>query len=180
MVQALSTFDSALKPMISDWKTRSANTEVQNAGMPTFRNEMRVKCKLNVAEWVNQLGSCRVEGGVKGQRLCKVSIFGALVLDLLKDLVLRINAQLQQKYLFHKSRYKSPSYVSPPCTHSSFLISAIVSQASALFCIFIEISHQHGCSPVNFLHIFTTTFFKNTTEGLLLYHYQLKKWRAGR
>ena len=28
---------------------------------------MRVKCKLNVAEWVNQLGPCGVEGGVEGQ-----------------------------------------------------------------------------------------------------------------
>ena len=29
-VQAHSPFDSVLKPMISDWKIRSANTEVQN------------------------------------------------------------------------------------------------------------------------------------------------------
>ena len=36
--------------------------------MPTFRNQMRVQCKLNVAEWVNQLGSCEDEGGVEGQR----------------------------------------------------------------------------------------------------------------
>ena len=30
MVQTQSKFDSMLKPMISDWKIRSANTEVQN------------------------------------------------------------------------------------------------------------------------------------------------------
>ena len=35
---------------------------------------------------------------------------------------------------------------------------------SAIF----EISLRHGCSPVNLLHIFRTTFFKNTSEGLLL------------
>ena len=33
---------------------------------------MRVKYKLNVTEWVNQLGSC----GVEGHRLCKLMLFG--------------------------------------------------------------------------------------------------------
>ena len=33
---------------------------------------------------------------------------------------------------------------------------------------FIEITLQHGCSPVNLLHIFRTHFYKNTYEGLLL------------
>ena len=33
---------------------------------------------------------------------------------------------------------------------------------------FIEITLRHGCSPVNLLHIFRTTFLKNTSEGLLL------------
>ena len=32
---------------------------------------------------------------------------------------------------------------------------------------FIEITLQHGCSPVNLLHIFRTTFPKNTYGGLL-------------
>ena len=32
----------------------------------------------------------------------------------------------------------------------------------------IEIAHQHGCSPVNILHIFRTPFSKNTSEGLFL------------
>ena len=32
----------------------------------------------------------------------------------------------------------------------------------------IEIAHQHGCSPVNILHIFGTPFSKNTSEGLFL------------
>ena len=33
---------------------------------------------------------------------------------------------------------------------------------------FIEVTLRHGCSPVNLLHIFTTLFFKNTFEWLLL------------
>ena len=33
---------------------------------------------------------------------------------------------------------------------------------------FIEIALQHGCSPVNLLHIFTTSFLKNTSGWLLL------------
>ena len=32
---------------------------------------------------------------------------------------------------------------------------------------FIEIVLRHGCSPVNFWHIFRTHFLKNTSEGLL-------------
>ena len=33
---------------------------------------------------------------------------------------------------------------------------------------FIEITFQHGCSPVNLLHIFRTLFSINTSGGLLL------------
>ena len=33
---------------------------------------------------------------------------------------------------------------------------------------FIEIALRHGCSPVNLLHIFRTTFPKNTSGRLLL------------
>ena len=33
---------------------------------------------------------------------------------------------------------------------------------------FIEITLQHGCSPVNLLHIFRTAFIKNTSGRLLL------------
>ena len=33
---------------------------------------------------------------------------------------------------------------------------------------FIEITLLHGCSPVNLLHIFRTTFHKNTSRRLLL------------
>ena len=33
---------------------------------------------------------------------------------------------------------------------------------------FIEITLQHGCTPVNLLHIFRTPFLKNTSGGLLL------------
>ena len=34
---------------------------------------------------------------------------------------------------------------------------------------FIEITLQHGCSPVNLLYIFRTPFSKNTSGWLLLY-----------
>ena len=37
-----------------------------------------------------------------------------------------------------------------------------------LLCNFIETALRHGCSPVNFLHIFRTPFPKNTSGGLLL------------
>ena len=33
---------------------------------------------------------------------------------------------------------------------------------------FIEITLQHGCFPVNLLHIFRTPFPRNTSEWLLL------------
>ena len=36
---------------------------------------------------------------------------------------------------------------------------------------FIEITHWHGCSPVNLLHIFRTPFLKGTSWWLLLYNY---------
>ena len=36
-----------------------------------------------------------------------------------------------------------------------------------LLCNFMEITLRHGCSPVNFLHIFRKPFLKNTSEGLL-------------
>ena len=36
--------------------------------------------------------------------------------------------------------------------------------------IFIEIAPRHGCSPVNFLHIFRTPFPRNTSGWLLLNH----------
>ena len=35
-------------------------------------------------------------------------------------------------------------------------------------CNFINITLRHGCSPVNLLHIFRTSFTKNTSEQLLL------------
>ena len=37
-----------------------------------------------------------------------------------------------------------------------------------LLCNFIEITLRHGCSPVNLVHIFRTSFPKNTSDGLLL------------
>ena len=37
-----------------------------------------------------------------------------------------------------------------------------------LLCNFIEITLRHGCSPVNLLHIFRTSFLKNTSGWLLL------------
>ena len=37
-----------------------------------------------------------------------------------------------------------------------------------LLCNFIKTALRDGRSPVNLLHIFRTTFYKNTTGGLLL------------
>ena len=39
----------------------------------------------------------------------------------------------------------------------------------ALLCNFIEIILRHGCSPVNLLHIFRTTFTKNTSGWVLMF-----------
>ena len=36
------------------------------------------------------------------------------------------------------------------------------------YCNFIEIALRHGCSPVNLLHIYRTSFYKNTYGGPLL------------
>ena len=44
-----------------------------------------------------------------------------------------------------------------------------------LLCNFMEITLRHGCSPVNLLHIFRTTFPKNTSGGLLLKLLELPK-----
>ena len=41
--------------------------------------------------------------------------------------------------------------------------------STKFLCNFIEITLRHGCSPVNLLHIFRTTFLKNTSGRLLLY-----------
>ena len=37
-----------------------------------------------------------------------------------------------------------------------------------LLCNSVEIAFQHGCSPVNLLHIFRSPFSKNTSRWLLL------------
>ena len=37
-----------------------------------------------------------------------------------------------------------------------------------LLCSFIEITFRHGCSPADFLHIFRTSFPKNTPVRLVL------------
>ena len=37
-----------------------------------------------------------------------------------------------------------------------------------LLCNFIEITHWHGCSPVNLLHIFRAPFPKNASERLIV------------
>ena len=56
-----------------------------------------------------------------------------------------------------------------------------VNKVALQLCNFIKITLQHGCSPVNFLHIFRTAFPKNTSGGLLLsipvgWATQLKLW----
>ena len=38
-----------------------------------------------------------------------------------------------------------------------------------LLCNFIEITFWHGCSPINLLHIYRTSFYKNGYGGLYLY-----------
>ena len=43
------------------------------------------------------------------------------------------------------------------------------SDSNKLLCNFIELTLWHGCSPVNLLYIFRTTFTKNTSEWLLLH-----------
>ena len=43
---------------------------------------------------------------------------------------------------------------------------------------FIEITLQHGCSPVNLLHIFRTPFPKNTSGGMLLKQENLRRLRS--
>ena len=48
-----------------------------------------------------------------------------------------------------------------------------------LLCNFIEIALRHGCSPVNFLHIFRTPFPKKTSERLLLFIRILFKISSG-
>ena len=40
-----------------------------------------------------------------------------------------------------------------------------------LFCNFIEIALRHGFSPVNLLHIFTTSIPENTPEGFLYFFF---------
>ena len=35
-------------------------------------------------------------------------------------------------------------------------------------CNFIETTFQHGCFPINLLHIFRAPFYNNTSGGLLL------------
>ena len=41
--------------------------------------------------------------------------------------------------------------------------------STKMLCNFIEITVRHGCSPVNLLHIFRTSFRKYTPEPLLLW-----------
>ena len=42
-----------------------------------------------------------------------------------------------------------------------------------LLCNFIEITVQHGCSPVNLLRVFRIPFLKNTTGWLPLELFQM-------
>ena len=44
-----------------------------------------------------------------------------------------------------------------------------------LFCNFTEIALRHGCSPENLLHIFRTSFPRNTSRWLLLVSTYLNK-----
>ena len=44
-----------------------------------------------------------------------------------------------------------------------------------VLCNFFKITLRHGCSPVNLLHIFRTSFSKNTS-GRLLLSFSSQKW----
>ena len=50
-------------------------------------------------------------------------------------------------------------------THLKYLLYQV---NVTLLCNFIEITLQHGCSPVNLLYIFKTPFLKNTSGRLFL------------
>ena len=54
----------------------------------------------------------------------------------------------------------------PKCNFNNPCRSAI---SIKLHCSFIEITLRHGCSPLNLLHIFRTSFDRNTSGRLLLY-----------
>ena len=51
---------------------------------------------------------------------------------------------------------------------SCFKIMQQIYRRTPMLSNFIEITLQHGCSPVNMLHIFRTAFYKNTYERLLV------------
>ena len=52
--------------------------------------------------------------------------------------------------------------------HTNIQRSYVFADLMYIFSDFIEIALQHGCSPVNLLHIFITPFLKNTSQWLLL------------
>ena len=86
----------------------------------------------------------------------------------------------KRRMLFQESAYKIASYRS---SHPEvFLGKGVLKICSKftrehpcqsaisikLLCNFITITLRYGCSPVNLLHIFRTSFLKNTSEWLLL------------
>ena len=54
------------------------------------------------------------------------------------------------------------------CRSELFLVKSVLKICSKLLCNFIKIRLWYGCSPVNLLHIFWTSFTKNTSGWLLL------------
>ena len=64
--------------------------------MPTFRNQIWVKCEISFADWANQVGSLEVfnpPSGVEGQS-CTVSFYCLCTSIILEDLILGTNSQL--------------------------------------------------------------------------------------
>ena len=77
-----------------------------------------------------------------------------------------------QKLRFKKLRRSHPEIflgrvVLKICSKFTGEHSCCSSISIKLLCNFIEIALQHGCSPVNLLHIFRTPFLSNTSGRLL-------------
>ena len=94
--------------------------------MPTFRNQMRVKCELSLAEWANQLGSLdEFKSPPKWSRWSKpLYAFAVWALVLYWKIFFGEPMHNCSKlFLFNELICKSPSDASASGIHPSFLIS---------------------------------------------------------
>ena len=60
-----------------------------------------------------------------------------------------------------------------PYIEQRYYIDLCTEATVEMLCNFIEIARQHGCSPVNLLHILRTPFLKETSGRLLLFNFQI-------